>query len=242
MNKISNSTHIFIYIMDINRYIDTYKNKNLVSFSINLSSENSKKKLSSIPMFSKITKTNQDKYINSSMNGLAIRLGLPNNDKTFVILLDIDNKDDTEDNTIKNGMRKWKELMKIHDKNNKIKTMRQTTGNNGLHYLFKVKEKDFEKLPNMITELNIDEQKYSIDFKGKNQFVIVEPTNYDNKYYKWDDINEEIQMIPKWIFNLLISHKKIIKTRNMIKQPEQKKETFIQYNELKEYIDYLDIS
>jgi hypothetical protein len=39
MNKISNSTHIFIYIMDINRYIDTYKNKNLVSFSINLSSE-----------------------------------------------------------------------------------------------------------------------------------------------------------------------------------------------------------
>ena len=30
MNKISNSTHIFIYIMDINRYIDTYKNKNLV--------------------------------------------------------------------------------------------------------------------------------------------------------------------------------------------------------------------
>ena len=245
MNKISNSTHIFIYIMDINRYIDTYKNKNLVSFSINLSLENSKKKLSSIPMFSKITKTNQDKYINSSMNGLAIRLGLPNNDKTFVILLDIDNKDDTEDNTIKNGMRKWKELLKIHDKNNKIKTMRQTTGNNGLHYLFKVKEKDFEKLPNMITELNIDEQKYSIDFKGKNQFVIVEPTNYDNKFYKWDDIDEKIQLIPKWMYDLLVSHKNIkpeVKQNKKLTLFQKKSHSIIPLNELKEYIQHLSLS
>jgi hypothetical protein len=240
LNKISNQTNIFILM---NQYFEKYANKNLLAFSINLTIENDKKKFTYIPSFLKITKENNSNYIKNNTNGLAIRLGICDKNNAYVILIDIDNKPDN--NTTKNGMTKWTELLKIHDTNNKIKTMKQKTGNNGLHYLFRVKEKDFEKLPAMITELNIDGQKYSIDFKGKNQFVIVEPTNYDNKFYKWDDIDEKIQLIPKWMYDLLVSHKNIkpeVKQNKKLTLFQKKSHSIIPLNELKEYIQHLSLS
>jgi hypothetical protein len=227
----------------MNQYFEKYANKNLLAFSINLTTENDKKKFTYIPSFLKITKENNSNYIKNNTNALAIRLGICDKNNAYVILIDIDNKPDN--NTTKNGMTKWTELLKIHDTNNKIKTMKQKTGNNGLHYLFRVKEKDYENLPAMITELNIDGQKYSIDFKGKNQFVIVEPTNYDNKFYKWDDIDEKIQLIPKWMYDLLVSHKNIkpeVKQNKKLTLFQKKSHSIIPLNELKEYIQHLSLS
>jgi len=92
-------------------FIEKYKSKNLISFSINLIIENNKKKFTYIPAFSKITKENNSNYIKDSTNGLALRLGIINDKKTYVILIDIDNK--LDNNTTKNGMIKWNELLKI---------------------------------------------------------------------------------------------------------------------------------
>ena len=102
-----------------------------------------------------------------------------------------------------NGMTKWNELID----GRKIHTPTQKTGNNGLHYLFKVSKDVFDKLPASITELSINGLKYSIDFKGKNQFVIVEPSKYEDKFYKWkNDFSIELQDMPKWLLDILLNH------------------------------------
>ena len=88
------------------------------------------------------------------MNGMALRTGLVVNDY-HVVLIDIDDKNE---NGILNGMSKWNILIKHKN----INTPTQKTGNNGLHYLFKVPSNIF-------------------NFKGKNQFVIVEPSEYQTK-------------------------------------------------------------
>ena len=104
---------------------------------------------------------------------MALRTGLVVNDY-HVVLIDIDDKNE---NGILNGMSKWNILIKHKN----INTPTQKTGNNGLHYLFKVPSNIFEILPASITGLYIEGKKYSINFKGKNQFVIVEPSEYQTK-------------------------------------------------------------
>jgi hypothetical protein len=145
------------------------------------------------------------------MNGMAIRTGCIVDDKYYLILVDVDNKDDTE--KVKNGMKKWEELIK----KKKINTPTQKTGNNGLHYLFKVPDITFNKLKSSGTELAINGQKYSIDFKGKNQFMIVDPSSYGDKYYEWIvSIDTDIQEMPKWLKDIIINNNKTEKTKRVI--------------------------
>jgi len=214
-------------------HIDKYIAKNLIPFSINLISTNNKKHFTFIPQFSQITEHNYTQFINDNMNGLAIRLGMKNDDGYYIILLDIDDKEDTEN--MKNGMAKWRELIK----NKNIITMTQKTGNNGLHYLFKINKEQYETLPTMITGLNIEGVKYSIDFKSKNQFVIVEPTKYGEKTYKWDDIDEEIEIMPEWIYEMLCNNKKKIEYIRNRKIGEIEYHEYIDLEKLKKYVSYL---
>lgn len=167
-----------------------YNEAGFIPFTLNIqTNDNGKKLLKNVPSFSNIDCNNYDEYIDNKMNGMALRLGINN-----IVLIDVDNKDDTD--TVLNGMIKWH----IMTKKRKFNTPTQKTGNGGLHYLFKVSDDIFDKLPASITELNIDGQRYSIDFKSKNQFVIVEPTEYDGKNYQWTiDFKTEIQEMPKWL-------------------------------------------
>jgi hypothetical protein len=156
---------------------------------------------------------NQENYINfidNSMNGMAIRTGCLIDEKYYLILIDIDNK---ETETVKNGLHKWEELIK----GKKINTPTQKTGNGGLHYLFKVSQSLYDKLPSSGTELVIDNEKYAIDFKAKNQFMIVEPSTYNNKTYKWTTkITTEVQEMPEWLVNIIYTEYKIIKKKRNI--------------------------
>ena len=70
---------------------------------------------------------------------MALRTGILIDNKYYLILIDIDNK---ESATVKNGMDKWKQIIKGKNINTPI----QKTGNDGLHYLFKVSQKIFDKL------------------------------------------------------------------------------------------------
>lgn len=189
--------------VDKSAFAQKYSENGFIPFTINIQHNSGKKLLKNVPSFSTINSENYVNFIDDSMNGMAIRLGCES-DNYYIVLIDIDNKEDND--SVLNGITKWNELIK----KKKINTPTQKTGNDGLHYLFKVSEEDFKKLPASITELSIEGQKYSIDFKGKNQFVIVEPSKYDDKYYKWTtDYTTNIQILPKWIHDILLNNKPI---------------------------------
>jgi hypothetical protein len=186
----------------------------LIPFSLKVNvKSNGKKELKNIPKFSEITHDNYKQYVDCSTNAMAIRMGCTttSDSNEYVVLIDIDNKEDTQ--TVKNGIIKWKELIKYHTlglvEDKIIETPTQKTGNHGLHYLFKVTKEKFDLLPASITEISINNIKYSIDFKGKNQFALVEPTNYDGKFYQWIvPYDENIANLPDWLYKILIDQKK----------------------------------
>jgi hypothetical protein len=186
-------------------YAKNYAKCGFIPFNLSIDTkDNGKKILKNIPTFSDIKNNNYSNYINDNLNGMGLRMGCMI-DNHYIILIDIDNKEDGV-NDVKNGLTKWKELIKGKDA---IITPMQKTGNNGLHYLFKVDADTFENLPASITELVISGVKYSIDFKGKNQFMLVEPSKYDGKVYKWlTKYDTEIQDLPSWLLWLIIKHEK----------------------------------
>ncbi len=195
-----------------------YLENGLIPFTLNIcTKKDGKKDLKGVPKFSEIDKNNCINKINKNTNGMAIRMGCKYLDEDyFIVLLDIDTKDDKENN-IWSGMTKWNELM---EGKKELVTPTQRTGNNGLHYLFKVSEDIFIKLPKSITEMSIDGKMYSIDFKGENQFALVEPSKYDDKIYKWIiDFSEDIMEMPKWILSILLKQK----DRNKIKNSKKTK-------------------
>ncbi len=195
-----------------------YHENGFIPFTLNIcTKKDGKKDLKGVPKFSEIDKNNCINKINKNTNGMAIRMGCKYKDEDyFIVLLDIDTKDDKE-NDILSGMTKWKELI---EGRKELVTPTQRTGNNGLHYLFKVSEDIFAKLPKSITEMSIDGKMYSIDFKGENQFALVEPSKYDDKIYKWIiDFSEDIMEMPKWILCILLKQK----DRNKIKNSKKTK-------------------
>ena len=203
MERVNKTVKIVKYSENI-AYAQTYIDRGLIPFTLNIDiKQNGKKHLLNIPKFSNIDEENYQDYIKNNMNGMAIRVGTLIDDNYYVVLLDIDNKEDDE--TIQNGMIVWKQIIK----KKKIQTPTQKTGNNGLHYLFKVKGDVFDELPASITGLIYDNKKTSIDFKGKNQFMIVEPSKYDDKIYKWTtDIKTDIQVMPQWLLDIIIGGQK----------------------------------
>jgi hypothetical protein len=80
----------------------------------------------------------------------------------YVILIDIDNKN--------NSMEIWQNLVIKNSKSKTIKTPTATTGNNGLHYLFKVSEEQMNKMQNSYTKLSIDGEKIDVDVKGRMEY------------------------------------------------------------------------
>jgi P4 family phage/plasmid primase-like protien len=199
-----NKTKKVIKQSENNIFAKKYSNAGFIPFNLSINvKDDGKKILKNVPAFSNIDSDNYVDYINDITNAMAIRLGHIIDDDHYVVLLDIDNK---EQENVNNGLTKWKELIK----NKTITTPTQKTGNDGLHYLFKVDTETFESLPAAITELIIDGEKYSIDFKGKNQFALVEPSKYDNKFYKWIvDFSTDIQVMPRWILKYILNHKNV---------------------------------
>jgi hypothetical protein len=183
-------------------YAKRYKAYGFVPFTLNLGINKEGKKFPyDIPSFSLIDSKNCLDNVNNNKNCMALRMGTKckNDDNYYVVLFDVDA---TEDENTQCGMTKWKEL--LEDKK-EINTPTQKTGNNGLHYLFKVSEDNFNKLPRLITKIMIDGVRYSLDFKGENQMMFVAPTNYYGKSYKWTtDFTEDIQEMPKWLLTIIL--------------------------------------
>jgi hypothetical protein len=189
-----------------------YLQLNLIPFSCKLveelrKDENGemvpKKRLLDLPTHSAITK--YDRNLVRTFNGLCLKMGTKLDDDSHVLLVDVDNKNGT--------VEKWNDLLKKHHKTTKLKTPTATTGNDGLHYLFKVSDEQFQKLKSSYTKLQINGETLDIDVKAKNQLQLAEPTKYtaldgSSKKYQWinDSIyKHDIRVIPNWLFDAIVS-------------------------------------
>jgi P4 family phage/plasmid primase-like protien len=198
-------------------YASQYAENGLIPFTLNigLKADGIKKDLKPPKGYNEIDSNNYENFVDNNMNGMAIRTGCEICDGYYLILIDIDNK---ETDKVKHGLTKWNSLISQLTKRNEINTPIQKTGNGGLHYLFKVPENIFVNLPSSGTELEIMGEKYAIDFKGKNQFMIVEPSSYGGKTYKWlensmTDLSTDIQVMPDWLIKI-ITNKKVIRLKS----------------------------
>ena len=151
------------------RSLNRYKELGLIPFSCSINEiekadQAPKKEMSKMPPHSQITKFKQS--LIKSNNGLCIKMGTQMGDGSYVILIDIDNKNNTTE--------AWRSLVIKHSKSKTIKTQRATPGNKGIHYLFNVSEEPFHKTLNSHTKLTVDGNKLDIDIKGKNGPQIAE--------------------------------------------------------------------
>jgi hypothetical protein len=204
----------------ISDLIEVYKFFNLVIYSCNITiNKKNIKELKNCKSNIDMHNFNYD-YINKNNNGYLLKMGTKLQDDNYLVGLDIDDKKDiideeNEKSNVYNGLTKWVEILKDNNINDvlDIDTPIQKTGNNGYHYLFKVNETDY-KLLRTINGLYIDGKKYTIDFKAKNQCLIVEPTKYYNnnkelKEYLWlkSPKEQEIKYMPLFVFNMLRNSK-----------------------------------
>ena len=222
------------------KLLNRYKELNLIPFSfIIFENEQNNKKIKSIPLHGGFIKYNEN-YINS-YNGLAIKTGTKIDDDNYLILVDIDNKNGT--------INKWYEILQFHNGKNKktFKTPYALTGNNGLHYLFKISQEKFNKIQPSYLKISINNKKLDIDIKCYNQMCIAEPTKYKSydgkiiKKYQWlnDSIyKHNIMNLPEWLYKELINNNS---SQNVITQPKNIKinETK-KINKLKDDIYYND--
>ena len=174
MNKNMNSTIKPNWSAEKNmKLLNRYQELNLIPFSCSVNEilkhdGLTRKELTNLPSHSNITKF--DINLIRTYNGLCLKMGTKLDDDNYVILVDVDNKNGTVD--------KWLDLLKQHQKTTKIKTPTAITGNDGIHYLFKVPSELYKHLQNAYTGLNVDGVKLDIDIKCNNGLQLAEPTKY----------------------------------------------------------------
>lgn len=141
--------------------------------------------------------------LDKNHNCICIPTGKINN----LIVLDVDNKDDT--------IEQWDTWI---EKNGKIDTYTTKTLHKGYHYYFQY-DADLKETQRCITGMNID-------LKSDRGFVVGE-TSFDNQYVAFNSIDKIIKM-PEWIKNLLI--------KSAFKSFEQSKSNQKFYREIVESI------
>lgn len=200
--------------MDNKSILQFYKNLNFPIISANLKeivTENKKVKKEFKPFFKGWQ--NEENFnndnINEKYNCFFLGLGKQLTDGKYLFGFDVDDK--TEE-ARKNGLVKWREIIK--EKNFNPDTPTATTGNGGLHYLFKLTKEQFERVKTSITDLKIDDEIYTIDTKCFKSCFIVEPTTYkdingNTKKYTWNirpSTVDKIADLPDWLEELFIKH------------------------------------
>lgn len=187
--------------------LEVYQQRNFIPFSFDLVVENNKKVMKNCPNFSNIT-TYDNKYINHNNNALAIRTGEFIDNDHALILIDVDlYKDDTRT--------KWESFLFDNNIANLLNfnTPIQKTGNNGIHYLFKVYKDNIQYISKNLTGLNINGNNLNIDIKFKNGLMYITPTSYkdnndDIKFYSWLKHPSVIDVmeLPGFIFDIIVDN------------------------------------
>jgi len=200
--------------MENKNILQIYQNLNFPIISASLKeivTENKKLKKEFRPFFKGWQ--NEENYnvdnINENYNCFFLGLGKQLTDGKYLFGFDVDDKNEDKR---QNGLVKWKEIVK--EKNFHPDTPTATTGNGGLHYLFKLSKEQFERVKTSITDLKIDDVEYTIDTKCNKSCFIVEPTTYkdikgNTKKYIWTirpTTVDKIADLPDWLEELFIKH------------------------------------
>lgn len=152
--------------------------------------------------FHELTKT----QIQKTDNAFGLRLGIVNNEKEGLILIDFDNKL-TDDNGI-NGMDLYKYFIEnqIIDKNNNYI---EKTGNGGIHVIVKAEREFINSLKSSRTSISVNGNIYKVDIKANKQFSIIAPSKYitlDNKIKKYEIINNKLNFITDEMKKIVIEN------------------------------------
>ena len=203
--------------------IDRYKKSNLIYIQYEadiITKDDGKQKIKGYyPAYSKITRqpTENNKNYYSLLMGRQYELN------KFLILLDLDNKENIETDATpatENGL-KFIDLFKLDDFN----TPTATTPNGGRHYLFFCDALQYPDVCNSQTTLKYNNIVYNADIKCKHGLMNCEPSKIDNLYYKW--LNPErldyIQQLPDILYDVIISSKNAPKQKHERPQTLQPK-------------------
>lgn len=154
------------------------------------------------------TKDDFDNGISTYRNPKKNASYVPTGEKYNLIVLDIDNKDDT--------IKKFDKFIQENDIDMNTTTIK--TINNGLHYYFKPNNEQKKQLKNFNTSLG-SVLGLNIDVKYNNGFVYgVSKVEYDDTFKKYKIINQsKIKELPDILFKEIIRKKVVTKT----KQPNQ---------------------
>ena len=180
---------------EIEKYINKYSEKKLVTFSINIEQKKHKSgKWKKEIRFPKDWQnyTLEKFYTNTKFNGLALITGKINN----IIVIDIDN------------IEHWKKLLEKHNKK-EPNTVKAKTGSGGIHLYFKYSD----ELENIKSCCNCFGKEYDIDIRTNGGCIIIPPSKYYNNNinegveYMWekDIFNNDMKTLPDWIKNLLLN-------------------------------------
>jgi P4 family phage/plasmid primase-like protien len=220
--------------------IKKYHEKNLVTFSINITqklhkSGKWKKEIMFPPGWQGYTLTKS--YYNENYNGLAFPTGKINN----IIVIDIDNTEH------------WELFLKEHN-HKEPDTVSAISGSGGKHLYFRYSD-DYEEIK---SNCKCFGNEYDIDIRTNGGCIIVPPTKYFNKNmdreveYIWEKsiFEHEIKSIPIWMKKLLLNKKQNEKNIEMlekkIKTSQQNKASEIianlQSTEINEEDSELDFS
>ena len=143
--------------------------------------------------------------ISKQKNALFLVMGTKLSDGNYLIGFDVDNKEGK--NGCKNGYTKWFEM--VEEFGLVINTPTAKTGNNGMHYLFKISEELFNScVGGNITDLKINDETYTIDVKCKAGCLIAEPTQYKAldgtiKKYVWTTRPSTVENIQEFPIQLV---------------------------------------
>ncbi|MFH0806069.1 MAG: bifunctional DNA primase/polymerase [Patescibacteria group bacterium] len=139
------------------------------------------------------------RWLNSGLN-IAIRTG----EVSKLTAVDVDNK---PLNDLSEEQKKLR--IEIINELHLSQTLNQTSPHKGVHYIF-------QEIKELSTGVNLGG--LHIDIRNHNNYLVVQPSMFDNLEYKWNNLGEEIKIIPENIKQKLLSLKSISINNNFNKK------------------------
>lgn len=182
-----------------------YLKRGFIVFTLKLMYDHANKKKRIYPPKGYNEFTRHETYYDEGSYGIAIRTGKEYNKGRYLILIDIDNK---EEGIVENGMRLW-ERWEGEDKMIG-ETVKERTPSGGYHYYYYVDEEQRKYIGSSKTQIEYEKKRYAVDYKFKNQCAIMSPSYYYKNgikcEYKWegkDILSGSIRKLPEVIYRTI---------------------------------------
>lgn len=196
--------------------MEEYIKRGFRIFSVRLRYDNAKQKKDILPPKGYNEFKWDDYYYEETFTGIGVRTGIEYEKDKYLILIDIDKK---EEGDKRKGEELWEKMPEERED-----TVKEETPN-GKHYYYYVTGEEKKNIGNEKTVLEYEGKRYSIDYKFTNQFAIIAGSYYykngkrcDYKSIGGTLITGKIRHIPKELYEIVKA--------NSRKRIERKSTTF----------------